>query len=414
MNFFDTLIIDIVFILFPLIVYNVFLFANKNIDSSDKNIFFCFAVLTSFFLTYRYSDNSFINLLVLNSLVIISYLKRNVILANVVALLIVLLYVVLFNSGYFMIIPYIFLVLLYYFRDKLNIKDFTFVDLFILFQYIILLLWIKIFNNNIILNISTLELFFIMISNYLIIHIIYFLCNEGENIIVYHTNYKELQHDKDIKLSLFKITHEIKNPIAVIKAYLDMMNVNDQKQVNKYIPIIKNEIERLLIILQDFLMVNQKNVQLDIMDINMLLENVIESLNPLFNEKNIKLNQDIIDDEVYIVGDYQRLCQVFINLFKNSVEAMDKENRIINVKNSIKNNKLNIIIEDNGSGISNNNLNKISQPFYTTKNKGTGLGVSLSTEIIKAHGGSIKYDSKEGKGTKVTIQLPLNGKERFN
>ena len=161
-------------------------------------------------------------------------------------------------------------------------------------------------------------------------------------------------------------------------------------------------------------MVNQKNVQLDIMDINMLLENVIESLNPLFNEKNIKLNQDIIDDEVYIDGDYQRLCQVFINLFKNSVEAMDKENRIINVKNSIKNNKLNIIIEDNGSGISNNNLNKISQPFYTTKNKGTGLGVSLSTEIIKAHGGSIKYDSKEGKGTKVTIQLPLNGKERFN
>ena len=74
---------------------------------------------------------------------------------------------------------------------------------------------------------------------------------------------------------------------------------------------------------------------------------------------------------------------------------------------------MNIIIEDNRSGISNKNLKKIKEPFYTTKNRGTGLGVSLSDEIIKAHNGSLLYESVLGKGTKVTIKLPLYGKENI-
>ena len=88
-----------------------------------------------------------------------------------------------------------------------------------------------------------------------------------------------------------------------------------------------------------------------------------------------------------------------------------KEISIIKIKDSIKDNSLNIIIEDNGSGISKKNLLKIKEPFYTTKNRGTGLGVSLSDEIIKAHSGTLTYESIEGVGTKVIIKLPLYGKE---
>ena len=104
-----------------------------------------------------------------------------------------------------------------------------------------------------------------------------------------------------------------------------MLNVHDSKQVKKYIPIISREIERLLILLQDFLLVNKNNVELDIMDINMLIEEVTMSFKPMLTEKSIELKMDIIDDEILIDGDYKRLSQVFINILKNSIEAMDKK-----------------------------------------------------------------------------------------
>lgn len=207
---------------------------------------------------------------------------------------------------------------------------------------------------------------------------------------------------------------KIKNPIAVIKAYLDMMDINNKNKVKEYIPIIKSEIDRLLNLLQDFLLVNNSSINLDIMDINMLIEDVIKKERSLIENKNIKLKLNLIDDEIYINGDYNRLSQVLINIIKNSIEAIDNDNGIIKIKNIIKNNYINIIIEDNGYGISEKNLKMIKEPFYTTKNRGTGLGVSLSDEIVKAHNGILIYDSKEARGTKVTIKLPLMKGDKKN
>ena len=220
-------------------------------------------------------------------------------------------------------------------------------------------------------------------------------------------DYKELQQEKQIRLSLFKITHEIKNPIAVCRGYLDMLDINNEKQVRKYIPIIQSEIERLLVLLEDFMLVNSENINCDIMDINMLLEEVVGKLKPLLEEKNIKLNLDLIDDEIYINGDYKRLSQVFINLVKNSIEAI-QDKGLISIKNIISNNILKIIIEDNGIGISKDVLKRMKEPFYTTKVRGTGLGVSLSNEIIKAHKGSLNYESIVGLGTKTIILIPID------
>ena len=121
-----------------------------------------------------------------------------------------------------------------------------------------------------------------------------------------NTVMQKLNKEKNLKLSLFKITHEIKNPIAVCKGYLDMINVKDTDQVERYIPIIKSEIERLLSLLEDFLHINKSNMDLDIMDFNMLIEDTINKLNPILIENNINLNLDIIDDEIFINGDYKR------------------------------------------------------------------------------------------------------------
>lgn len=413
MNMFRILFFDLIFILFPILVYIVFLAANNSISTKMKGLLFDILLLSSIYIVYQYNnDYVIINFLSLNSVVLIAYLKNRVISANLMAILLLIFYYNSFDLTIFMVVPYLFLFFFYNLKRINKINEFIFIDLFLFTQYICLILWLLLFNNNLYLSVTLFNTIFIMIFNYIIIHIIYLLYNLGENIIRYNVNYNALKHDCQIKMSLFKITHEIKNPIAVIKAYLDMMNIKDKKQVEKYIPIIQNEINRLLNLLQDFLLVNKANVAFDLMDMNMLIEDVVNQQLPLFKDRKIKFENDLIDDEIYINGDYNRLSQVIINIIKNSIEAIDNsKNGIIKIKDSIKDNSLNIIIEDNGSGISKKNLLKIKEPFYTTKNRGTGLGVSLSDEIIKAHSGTLTYESIEGVGTKVIIKLPLYGKE---
>lgn len=393
MNIFDTILLDVILIIFPILFYLIYIFSNKNINKKTKNLIYNISIITSFFLIINYSNNNLINYLLLSVLILISYLKKHISLSIVLTILII----ILIKINIIMYIPYISLIILYIIKKHENISNFIFIDTFMLLVLITLLITNYSINN-----------IFIFIISYLIVHIIYLLLNKSEEIIKYHLSYKELQQEKQIRLSLFKVTHEIKNPIAVCKGYLDMLNVNNQEQVEKYIPIIKGEIERLLTLLEDFMLVNKNNVELDIMDINMLLEEVIDKLKPMLEEKNIELENKLIDDEIYINGDYKRLSQVFINLVKNSIEAIPNNKKgLISIKNNINKNNLNIIIEDNGIGISNKILKKIKEPFYTTKQRGTGLGVSLSDEIIKAHQGTLEYRSKEGLYTKTIVKIPL-------
>ena len=123
----------------------------------------------------------------------------------------------------------------------------------------------------------------------------------------------------------------------------------------------------------------------------------------LLKKKKIDITLD--EGEYYITADYNRLKQVIINVIKNSIEAIKSDGKIkINI--SVKNNYLYIEIIDNGIGMSNEEIEKLNYPFFTTKQNGTGLGVYLSREIIEKHNGTMKYESDNG--VKVTIKLPYD------
>ena len=184
-----------------------------------------------------------------------------------------------------------------------------------------------------------------------------------------------------------------------------MFDVNNQEHAKKYIPILKEEINRTLLLLEDFLAMNKIKINKEPVDINLLLEDVIKNTKLLFNSYKIKLETDLKDDEIYINGDYNRLVQVFINLLKNSCEA-DGVTKI-KIWTKINNDQIKVYIEDNGVGMDKETLNKIKEPFYTTKARGTGLGVSLSDEIITAHQGVLDYTSKPEKYTRATVILPI-------
>ena len=414
MNVFSPLFSSLVFILCPLFFYIVFLSSNNSITNKNKKLVFDIVLLTTIYVVSIYNNiYPIISFLLLNSLVLIGYLRKRICLANICAILIIFIYYNDFNLIIFMIFPYVILYLINIIKNKYDINDFIFIDLFLLVEYLFLIIWIFKFNYDIYTSLGFINMLLLVIFNYILIHIIYLLYDLGENIIKTNEDYKKIKHDSKVKTSLFKITHEIKNPIAVIKAYLDMLNIKNQKQVKKYIPIVKSEIDRLLTLLEDFLLVNKANVRFDLMDINMLIEDILDRERPLIKESNIKLNMDLIDDEVYINGDYNRLSQVLINIIKNSIEAMENKKGILNISNMIQDKFVVIMIADNGIGISKKRLKKIKEPFYTTKSRGTGLGVSLSDEIIKAHSGTLTYKSKEFIGTKVIIKLPLYGKEEI-
>ena len=227
-------------------------------------------------------------------------------------------------------------------------------------------------------------------------------------IVELHSDLENVEKEKELRRSLFKVTHEIKNPIAVCKGYLDMLDVNDKKKVRKYIPIIKNEITRTLILMDDFLDYTKIKIEKEEMDLVMLLEELEDYLEDLFKKNKIKSKFTFDVEEAYINADYNRLKQVFINVLKNAVEAKDdkKSENIITVSLERDNDNMKIIVLDNGIGMDSDTLNKVSDMFFTTKKRGSGLGVSLSKEIIEQHGGELVYNSVKGKGTRVIVTLP--------
>jgi signal transduction histidine kinase len=229
---------------------------------------------------------------------------------------------------------------------------------------------------------------------------------KADEILNLYSTIKSIEHEKEIKISLFKLTHEVKNPISVVKGYIDMFDVNDKNKSIRYIGIINQEINRTLNLLSDFMQFSKINLEIEEVDVGLLFDDVKQIINPMLNNKNIKCTFKI-EDNIFINADYNRLKQVIINLIKNSVEA-SKTNGIISVTLYKDNDKIYIIVKDNGIGMTKEELNNMFKPFHTTKENGTGLGVCLSKEIIEAHKGKLAYNSIKNKETIAKIVLPFN------
>ena len=247
------------------------------------------------------------------------------------------------------------------------------------------------------------SLFILLIIFYVVCYLSVKLMEKAEQILFLNKVLNQLDKEKELRNSLFKITHEIKNPIAVCKGYVDMFDYKDIEKCKKYNNIIKNELNRTLTIMDDFMDYTKIKVKLDVIVLNMLLMEVIDSFNLIFKINNIELINNIKDDEIYINGDYDRLKQVFVNIIKNSIEAIEGKKGIIKISLKEKNKQVIVNISDNGCGMDKDVLNDINKMFYTTKKNGTGIGVPLSNEIIHLHNGKITYTSLKNTGTQVEI-----------
>ncbi|WP_066058477.1 PAS domain S-box protein [Robertmurraya korlensis] len=204
------------------------------------------------------------------------------------------------------------------------------------------------------------------------------------------------------------IAHEIRNPLTALKGFLQIMRSSAPSKEICYYEIMADEIARIEQITGELLMVakpqvhhfHYENLKEIFHDVNTLL-----SSQALMNKVNIKVHSEEIP-LVYCVG--HQLKQVLINLIKNAIESMPSGGNIHVFIDKTNNDEVIIIIQDQGCGIPEDLLDNIGIPFYTTKQKGTGLGMMTSFKIIESHAGSMEITSKEGEGTVVKILLPVH------
>lgn len=419
MNIFEIVLINLIFIIFPLTLWLLYQAYSKTLNIEKSNIFLDCALFSSIYLIIKFGIDPIktMPILAFNIPLIIAYFKDRKFSILILSISIISYYYYYFDFNHILlIVEYISFYLIYIFIKSKKYKDELFVNIFVFIKLSFLLFRLIVKPDFIIKSgYTNFEIVILFIMFYLIAKFAIYLFKTAEDILELHLKFCELEHQKDVTNSLFQITHEIKNPIAVCKGYLDMFDVNNINHSKKYVPIIKDEIDRLLLLLQDFLSINKIKIDKDIIDINLLLEDMIKKFTPIFKGRNIKQNFSVSEDELYIIADYNRLNQVLMNIIKNSMEAIPLErNGIISLYLKKTPTSVKIYIEDNGDGISKENMEKMKSPFFTTKPRGTGLGVYLCNEIIEAHGGNIKYFSKENKGTKVIITLPYNKKDIKN
>lgn len=402
------IILNLILITFPILVYLVLVCYRENINNSNKDTLLTIALITSLYLCLKYIPSE-INtkvLLFCNIPIVIAYMKKKHYLGIFLSIINVLYsYYVLNIEVIIMIIKYASYLGLYLCARKKNLSSGSFIlsiaiiqGFFLSFEYFFK--DIKVSVNDFIL------LLIIVFIYYFTTFSILYLFKVMDKIESLNTTIKMLEKDKKIKDALFKLTHEIKNPLAVCKGYIDMIDLNKEEKALKYISIMKQEINRSLNIISDFVEYNKIKVVKEQIDLNCLLDDVYDSFKILMTNKKIKLEYKNRDDqEIYFNGDYERLKQVIINILKNAYEACT-ENGKVEISSNLYKNYLDILIEDNGIGMDEETLKNIKEMFYTTKQNGTGLGVALSNEIIKSHNGELLFTSEPNKGTKVTIRLP--------
>jgi PAS domain S-box-containing protein len=201
------------------------------------------------------------------------------------------------------------------------------------------------------------------------------------------------------------IAHEIRNPLTSIKGFIQLFKHNQLKE--EYYDIVLSELDRINDIVGEFLVLAKPTAAVFTeLDVKTLIRDVVT----LFNTQSIMSNAQIFvefDGELPKVnGEENQLKQVFLNLLKNAVEAMPNGGNI-DVKVRVEEEgKISVRVSDQGVGIPEERLPTLGEPFYTTKEKGTGLGLMTCFKIIESHNGELKIYSEVGKGTTVEVTMP--------
>lgn len=204
------------------------------------------------------------------------------------------------------------------------------------------------------------------------------------------------------------VAHEIRNPLASIKGFLQLLMRNPHKQ-EQYIEIMQSELERIQYFASELLVLAKPQfIEFKQHELIKLLKSVVTLLETQAILNNVRIETYFLSNTVLLFCDENQLKQVFINLIKNAIESFTNEGIVSIEVNLLNTSEVQVRIHDSGCGISEEILQKLGEPFYTTKEKGTGLGLMVSHKIIENHHGKLQFHSQIHQGTTVTLTLPIS------
>ncbi|PGM60068.1 two-component sensor histidine kinase [Bacillus cereus] len=203
------------------------------------------------------------------------------------------------------------------------------------------------------------------------------------------------------------IAHEIHNPLTTVQGFTQLLNENESSKVpqDKYLEIMLIEMQQIQATINNYLSLTKpQNIIKEKLDINHILNQVIDTISPLALSWNVELKLNITDS-LFINADSEKLKLCLTNIIQNGIEAM-KNGGVLQI--NIQKIKDNIVIDiiDTGIGMSSQQIKRIALPFYSTTEKGTGLGTMIAYSIIKELNGDIEIESELGKGTHFSITIP--------
>lgn len=219
------------------------------------------------------------------------------------------------------------------------------------------------------------------------------------------------------------VAHEIKNPLGSISIHLQLMqkalaknavknSVKQSPLIDKYFNILNEEVDRLNRIVVDFLFAARPmTLELRAGNINFLIAELAEFIRAELEQSRIRLFLELDENLPPALIDERYMKQALLNLIKNAQAAMPNGG-LLTIATQTADNEIRISVCDTGMGMSAESLKKIFEPYFTTKDNGTGLGLTLVFKIIKEHHGEIAVESREGEGSNFEISLPIRRKEK--
>ncbi|MFC4802747.1 ATP-binding protein [Neobacillus sp. GCM10023253] len=209
------------------------------------------------------------------------------------------------------------------------------------------------------------------------------------------------------------IAHEVRNPLTVVKGFLQLMQQDEKGKNYEYFGLVLSELGRAEAIISDYLnFAKPKFEKLEEFALKDILKEIVTLLEPYAVKQGVQLESELDTSDFCLYTDRNQLKQALVNLVKNAIEANSEEG-VVTIHTRSDQTHASVLITDNGKGMTPEQLSRIGTLFYTTKDKGTGLGTSVSLRIIETIKGKVSYQSETGLGTTVTIVLPAGKKEEL-
>ncbi|WP_160118339.1 PAS domain-containing sensor histidine kinase [Bacillus sp. V59.32b] len=204
------------------------------------------------------------------------------------------------------------------------------------------------------------------------------------------------------------IAHEIRNPMTALKGFIQLLQSSVKEDYSTYFNVITSELQRIENIITEFLVLAKPQAMRYFkQNLNGIMTETLELLRAQALLDNIQFHTSYEEEEFLIFCEGNQLKQVFINIIKNAIEISPDGGHIYVAIKREDEEHVRISIKDEGGGISEEKIKKLGEPFYTTKERGTGLGLMVSYKIVEEHQGWVEVESDEGKGTTFHILLPF-------